>query len=317
MAAITLLEAAKQARDNNEYLKAGVIEQFASNSPVLDVLPFEEVAGGTVEFQVEKKLPTPEYRAINAGFNDSYGEVEDRIEKVVIAGGEVKIDTAIIKLKGANVVNTQTTMFLKALQAQFHNNFFNGDSTIDPRQFSGLRARAFGTQLLAAGNTSGGDPLSLSALDEAISKVRPLSPIAQVRIYSNMKMRLRYAAAIRNQAIAGYVVQDKNEFGQPSMSYGGIPWMPIEEDATGVQILPFLEAQTGGGTPASTSIYIVAFGENDVSGIQTGGIDVRDLGEMQTETKRLIRFDWLANFATYNPRSFVRLSGIRDAAIVA
>ena len=42
MAALTLLEMAKQARETGDVLKAGIVEQYAGNSPILDVIAFEE-----------------------------------------------------------------------------------------------------------------------------------------------------------------------------------------------------------------------------------------------------------------------------------
>jgi hypothetical protein len=317
MAALTLLEMAKQAREMGDILKAGIVEQYAGNSPILDVITFEERAGGVVEWLQEKRLPTMANRAINEGFTADVGEVEKRIEKVVIAGGEIKIDTAGLKLYGSNVLTTQISMALKAQQLKWHSDFFNGDHSVNPKEFSGLKVRAGGTQLVQAGSTSGGDALSLSALRRAIAKVRPINPRAQVRIYSNLELALRYQDAIANPSISGYVVQTKNDVGVEAPSFKGIPWFAIEEDAEGDQILGFTETGSGGGSAVTSSIYVVAFSPDDLTGIQTGGIDVRDLGEMQTETKRLIRMDWLNNFATYNPRSFARLAGVKDAAFVA
>ena len=317
MAALTLLEMAKQARETGDILKAGIVEQYAGNSPILDVVTFEERAGGVVEWLQEKRLPTVANRAINEGFTADVGEVEKRIEKVVIAGGEIKIDTAGLKLYGPNVLTTQISMSLKALQLKWHSDFFNGDHATNPKEFSGLKVRAGGTQLVQAGSTSGGDALSLSALRRAIAKVRPINPRAQVRIYSNLELALRYQDAIANPSISGYVVQTKQDVGVEAPSFKGIPWYAIEEDEEGSQILGFAEQGSGGGASVTSSIYVVAFSPEDLTGIQTGGIDVRDLGEMQTETKRLIRMDWLNNFATYNPRSFARLAGVKDAAFVA
>jgi len=317
MAALTLLEMAKQARETGDVLKAGIVEQYEGNSPILDVIAFEERAGGVVEWLQEKRLPLMANRAINEGFTADIGEVERRIEKVVIAGGEIKIDTAGLKLYGENVLTTQISMALKSLQLKWHGDFFNGDHAINPKEFSGLKTRAGGTQLVQAGSTSGGDALSLSALRRARSRVRAVNPRAQLRIYSNLELYLRYQDAISNPTISGYVVQTKNDIGIEAPTFMGVPWFPIEEDAEGDQILGFAEVGSGGGGAVTSSIYIVAFSPEDLTGIQTGGIDVRDMGEMQTETKRLIRMDWLNNFATYNPRSFVRLAGVKDAAFVA
>ena len=208
-------------------------------------------------------------------------------------------------------------MALKSQQLKWHGDFFNGDHSVNPKEFSGLKVRAGGTQLVQAGSTSGGDALSLSSLRRAIAKVRPINPRAQVRIYSNLELALRYQDAIANPSISGYVVQTKNDVGVEAPSFKGIPWFAIEEDAEGDQILGFSETGSGGGSAVTSSIYVAAFSPEDLTGIQTGGIDVRDLGEMQTETKRLIRMDWLNNFATYNPRSFARLAGVKDAAFVA
>jgi hypothetical protein len=313
---LTLLEASKFYSEQGEYVKSGIIEQFASGSPILDILPFEELPGGMVEWYTEGTLPATQFRGINEAYANDTGTLVPNYETVAIMGGDLDIDTAIVKTKGARIRTVQEGMKLKALQSRFHATFLNGDQSTNPKEFTGLRKRAFGTQLVNAGSTSGGDVLSLSALDIVLSRVRPISNNAKLVIYSNITLALRLAAAARNPTVSGYVIQTKDMFGMPQMTYQGIPWRVIEQDYSGTDILPFTEANPGGGTPASTSIYVVAMSDSDLTGVQTGGIEVDDLGKLQTTPAYRTRLEWLCNIAAYNPRSFARLQGIKDGAIV-
>ena len=84
----------------------------------------------------------------------------------------------------------------------------------------------------------------------------------------------------------------------------------------GTPILPFSEANPGGGAAASTSIYVVQLGDGGVIGIQNDGISVRDLGELEAKPVFRTRVEWYASIAIFSGKAVARLRGIKDAAIV-
>jgi hypothetical protein len=58
-------------------------------------------------------------------------------------------------------------------------------------------------------------------------------------------------------------------------------------------------------------------GDGMLTGIQNGGVDVRDLGELQTSPLFRTRVEWYNGVAIYNGRAATRLWSISDAAVTA
>src|SRR5690606_40689155 len=84
---------------------------------------------------------------------------------------------------------------------------------------------------------------------------------------------------------------------------------------TGQPILDFNEDPGDGGND-STSLYIVAFGEDEnvygLSGLG-GSMEVRDFGETEAAPGHLGRVEWYPGVAIDNPYSVVRLKGLAKA----
>jgi hypothetical protein len=59
---MTLIEAAKRA--SGDVKKAGVIEMFAMQSQFLSVLPFEDIPGGSLTYNLEGELPGVGFRGL-------------------------------------------------------------------------------------------------------------------------------------------------------------------------------------------------------------------------------------------------------------
>jgi hypothetical protein len=181
----------------------------------------------------------------------------------------------------------------------------------DVREFDGLQNRLTGSQLIQAGTTGGGTPLSLSKLDEAIDAVD-----FPTHIIMNKALARRIAAAARSSTVGGYVTYDINEFGRRVMRYNDLPILIVDHDDTGAKVLDFNEAAQSGGATAS-SIYVVNFGEGYCVGLQNGAMQVRDLGEIDSKPVWRTRIDWNVGFATLHGRCAARLWSISDAAVTA
>ena len=77
MASLTLLEQRKLLTDP---LQAGVIEVFARTSPVLQYLPFQNVAGNAYQWNREKTLPGVAFRDYNETYDESTGVIQRQTE---------------------------------------------------------------------------------------------------------------------------------------------------------------------------------------------------------------------------------------------
>ena len=61
---------------------------------------------------------------------------------------------------------------------------------------------------------------------------------------------------------------------------------------------------------ADQSIYVVTFGNDTLTGIQNGGIQVRDLGESTTSPQVIVRVEWYCGLALVNGRAVARLTNV-------
>ncbi len=307
---MTLTEAAKLETRN--LVRAGVIEQFARTSDVLRVLPFQNIEGNALAYNREEQLPGVAFRGVNEGYPESVGVINPATETLYIAGGDLDVDRFIIQTMGPQVRSTHENMKIKALAQAWTTKFIKGDTTIQPREFDGLQARLTGYNLIDAGATAGGDALSLELLDEAIDRVPSATHILMSRA-----LRRKFKAARNNPALAGSIALDKDDFGRPVDVYNGLPLLTTYGDAVSPDPLGFNEANPGGGANVGTSIYVVNFAVDGVSGIQNGGMDVRDLGELDTMPLFRTRVEWYAGIGIFNGSAAVRIRGVKNAALAA
>lgn len=310
--ALTIVEAAKL--NPGDVLRAAIIEMYARNSDILRVLPFENIPGNALSYNREETLPGVGFRGVNEAYTESTGVLNPITETLAIAGGDLDVDLFLTRTMGANQRAVQEAMKIKALAHRWTLAFIKGDSSADPREFDGLQRRipVGSSQLIDAGATSGGDALSLFILDTLISKVDGANYLIM-----NKTMAMRLAQAARTTTVGGFITWAPNEFGVQVQAYNHIPILIADDDNTGAQILPFTEANPGGGTAASTSIYAVTLGEGMLTGIQNGDIDVRDLGELDTKPVERTRVEWYAGLSVFHGKALARLRGVKNAAVVA
>jgi len=298
--ALTLLEASK-LNDGN-VLKQGVMMKFAESSDILRVLPFSPVAGGSLSYNIEETLPGIGFRGVNESYTESTGILNPQVEVMKIAGGDLDVDNFIIQTRGAEQRAVQEAMKVKALALSWTKTFIKGDSETDPREFDGLQKRLTGDALISNG-TAG---LSLAKLDEAIDAVD--NP---THLIMSKAMRRLLTVAQRTASVGGNVTYTTDEFGRQVAKYNDIPILIADKDNNNTDILGFTETGT------TTSIYVVSMGEEAVSGLENGGMDVRDLGELDTKPAMRTRVEWFSCFGVFAPRSAARLSAITNAAVTA
>lgn len=318
MASITMLEAAKAAFQNGETKRAGIISTFARASAWLANLPFRSIPGNSYAYNQEGVLPGVAFRGINEGYTASAGIINPAAEALRIAGGDLTVDNALVKMFGPEVRTTHETLKAKALSASISNKLIKGDSTTEVREFDGLQARisTAGSQFVSAGTTDAGDALSLFKLDQLIGLVA--GPNKQLWLCKTMIQRLTQAA--RTSTVGGFVMWTPDTFGRQIPMYNSIPMVEPYPENDGTEPLAFDENGDLGGTPAgtsATSIYCVSLGDGYLSGIQNGVMDVRDLGEDTENPILTTRVEWLISIVVEHPKAVARYGGISNAAVVA
>lgn len=315
---LTLGDVASQ--DGFNGLERGVIKMYTQVSPVLEIIPWTKIEGDSTTWRREAALPGAAWRAVGGSYTESTGRIDSFTERLMIAGGEVKMDNFIVATqgKGENAIPIKASHF--ALKAQavanaFDQAFFEGDPNADPNTLVGLRLRLNGDQVLSAGGAGGttGAALSLGLLDQLLDRV----PFANKALFMNRKLRLKVSSLIQSQTGAYQIQTTQDAFGRQVTMYNDTPIYIIERTGDGSTILDFDE-DPGNGTASTASIYCAAFGMNAVHGIYNttvGGkmLEVVDFGEIQAAPQHLGRIEWYPGIAIKHPRAAARLRGVLDA----
>ncbi len=309
--ALTLIESAKIALGRDEVLKATVMELYAKNSDVLQYMPFENIAGNALAFNREKTLPDIGFRAVNEAYEEGTGEVENVTETLAIAGGDVDVDKFLVDTGGDGQRATQESLKIKALSLSITKEVLKGDVTSTPKGFDGLQVRCTGDQVVANSTAASGAALSLVKLDELIDAVDE-----PTHLIMNKALRRRLTQAARTSTVGGYITYDVDAFGRRVTKFNDLPILIADKDNTNTDILPFEEAADSGSSVCA-SIYCVSFAENGVMGLQNQEMQVRDLGELETQPAYRTRVEWYITLAILRPRAAARLRCIQNATATA
>lgn len=309
--ALTLIEAAK--KNSGDVIRSAIIELYAMNSDILRVLPFKDIPGNAYKYNQEDTLPGIGFRGVNEAYSESTGVINPETESLVIAGGDLDVDNFITATMGEDQRASQEAMKVKALAHKWSEVFIKGDSVTNQAQFDGLQTRLTigGSQVVDAGNSAGGDALSLAKLDETIDAVDDPN-----YLYMNKAMRRRLTAAARDESVGGHVNYMPDEFGRRVTQYNDLPILLSDRNGSAFPTLAFNEPAPNDGALTTTSIYVLWLGDGSLQGIQNGTIDVRDLGELETKPSARTRVEWFTSLLMEHSRAAARCRGISDAAVV-
>jgi hypothetical protein len=306
---LTLIEAAKY---ENRLEHLAVLRTF-SEGELLARLPFMNIAGSGLFYAAEQELPSVGFRAVNEGYTQSYGVVDQRAEAVHLFGGDVDVDRSIVDLMGPEARASQIEMKVRSMRLTLESTVINGDSSANPRAFDGLSKRLQPGDAMAIDNAGGagvgGAPLDFDQLDALIDSVNSYGG-SKVLVMSKAMRRQLNALARANH---GGVYQARTDsYGMTVHRYQDCDILTVDRDAQGIEVMGYDEA---GGT---SSIYCCTFGDQGVTGLQGPfqgryGISVRDLGEVPDAPVFRTRVDWYVGFALLHPRAAGRLFNITTA----
>lgn len=315
--AVTLAQAATLSQND---LQRGVIETFVQESVVLDRIPLMPIEGNAYAYNAEGTLPGVEFRAVNAAYTESTGVVNQSTESLVILGGDADVDRFLVQTRG-NLNDqraVQTRMKVKAASYKFQDAFINGDTAVDANSFDGLKKRLTGAQVITAAANGLAAPTDdatrhalLDLLDALFAAVPGITP-ENGALYMNSTMRSRLSGIGRRLMI---YTADRDDFGKRIERVNGFPMLDIGDTAAGAPILPFTETQ--GTSTDTTSIYAVKFGEGEddrgVTGLTNGGVDVRDLGEIDAKPVYRTRIEFYCGLGVFGGKAAARLKGLKLA----
>ncbi len=295
---LTMAEAAKLTQD---LLLRGVIETIVSESQLLAYLPFMSVTGNALTYNVESALPTAQFYTVNDLWSEDTPTFAQKTAKLAILGGDADVDN-FLQQTYANPNDLAAAVVAakaKAVGRRWSDTFFNGDSVGDPKSFDGLHKLIPAGQRLSMG--ANGGALTLDKIDELVDLVKPGKPDA---IFLSKRTR-RKLKQLRRGA-ANVMEVDIDQFGRRVEFYDGIPLVVddfIRDD----------RAVGTSGTVCST-IYAVQFGYGrGVMGIHNGGVQVEEVGALETKDATRRRVKWYAAVVNFRDIAAAALEGITAA----
>jgi hypothetical protein len=298
--ALTLAEAKKHSSNPQEL---AIVTELAAG-PLLQNLPFREVQGNGLFWKREESLGDVGFRTFNAGYTESYATVKQHSEALKLFGGDIKVDRAIVDLEGPEARAYQIQSKTRAMRLAFEGLFINGDSNTTGAEFDGLAVRLPDGSSQYIANAGAPAALDTGALDEAIDAVDAQGGQKYLVMSKSARRHLSKVARANGQ-----IDIERNDFGYQQLFYGGIPVLELDRDHQNVAILD--------SDPTDQSIYVVAFGNDLLTGLQNGGPQVRDLGEATDSPVLVTRVEWYCGVALINGRAAARLANVNATAAIA
>jgi hypothetical protein len=308
--ALTLAQAAAQSQNQ---LASGVMQLFPVNSFVLDRLAFESIDGNAYQYFTDSALPGAEFRAVNSSYAESTGSLTSQTESLVILGGDADVDR-YLQLTRSNLMDqraTQVEMKARAVAHKFNDTFINGDTGTDANAFNGLKTRLTGSQVISSGTNGAAintDSTSRQAFFDNLDALIAAVPNCDVFL-TNASILAKFRSAARRETMQSTTV---DSLGRTVDTYNGIPIVDIGNKADGTPIIP--QTETQGTASNAGSIYAVHFGagapDQGVVGLTNGGVQVMDLGQLETKPVYRTRIEWFTGLALFGPKPAARLSGV-------
>jgi len=293
--ALTLAEAAKLS---NDILLQGVIETIIKDSPILQRMPFIEIAGNGLTYNREATAPSAAFFDVGDTWTESTPTFTQQTVTLKIMGGDADIDNFLIATR-SNLQDLEAAVVelkAKAVRQLFEQTFVTGDATANPKSFDGLDKVVDPAQSLSMG--ANGGSLTLDKLDEIIDKVLGGKP--DLLLMSRRSRRIVNKLA---RTSGSFLETDRDEFGQMLQFYDGIP----------IGVSDYIsDAQTVGTSTDCSTIYAFQAGEGGLVGLTApGGLQIERVGSLETKDARRTRIKWYASLALFNAVKLARLTGVR------
>jgi hypothetical protein len=297
--ALLLTEAAKLSID---MLQRGVVETVIKESPILQMLPFMTIEGNSYKYTQENTLGSADFYAVNASWTESAATFTQQSATLAILGGDADVDN-FIQRTASNIQDQraiQVAKKAKAVAHKFEDTFVNGSVVTDPNSFNGIKNLITNSDQIVTAAAQGTVP-TLAMVDDLIDRVKGGKP--DILLMSKRSRRKLKSLLVSS---THYVERGESSFGRTVMMYDGIPIEVSDWIADNEAI--------GGGAAACSAIYALSFApEESLSGLQNGGIEVVDVGQLESKDASRVRIRWYCGLALFNQLRCAKLVGVKDS----
>ncbi|MPZ23749.1 MAG: phage major capsid protein [Dehalococcoidia bacterium] len=300
--ALTLTEAAKLS---NDVVRQGVIETIIKDSPVLQVLPFQEIVGNSLTYNRENENAEPSFYDVGDTWTEGTPTFTQKTATLRILGTDADVDQYLATTR-SNVNDLEAEVLAlraKAVRHKFDKTFVSGDVSVEADGFDGIREMIVtdGPASQVVTNGADGGALTLEKMDELMDVVKGRTPDI---VLMSKRERRSLAKLART---AGYRLEtNRDEFGRPFETYAGVRIAVHDDVAT--------DEEVGESSDCGT-IYVLSLGPDGIAGLTgPGGLQVEELGPLETKDAHRWRIKWYVTVALYNALTVGAMTGVRPVA---
>lgn len=336
-----VLTLAQFAQLEKDPLQKGIMMGITQHSVVADLLTFRSI-GGLSESGVRfDEVITPDWVALDGTISSKRANAKPLSYSVHQMA--VHVDVPLLleqqdKNQLARLSVQNVKLAIKGSAYVVNDAFINGDHAAEPNQFEGLNklVSTMGTsQTVGASEidiSDGGDASKqhslIDRIDEAIDVVEGGAPDAA---FCNRQFALKFRSVIRRAGLMGNTydwIRDgfkttdprktqRTASTRPAFVYNGagtpVPFYIIDKKADQTTNIIGNTYSEGGSTGASTRLFFVKFGAEDLEGIQAKGLETKDIGLLEDKENIRKRVVWSPGIAVWGPRSISKAVGIKVA----
>jgi len=333
--ALTLVEASKRS---NDILQVGIVELLVYDDPILQRLPFKEIRGNGLTYNVETTMSGASFYNPNDTWVESTSTVTQHTATTTILGGDADVDWFLHTTRSdlQDLMTEQIQAKTKAIKHEFMKAFWYGYRTgggLDAKAFDGLHYLIHDTtspycNSWAVNDSTSGTPaaasmLELEAVIDSVKNGKPDLIVMTKQCRRRMNEYLNGVGGITKEAILGKTVQtvfdipvtvsdylSDNESCDDNSHY---------EDATnGVGNAAYghnyADGRALGDDDNGTTVFVLRFAPEACCGIQSLPITVEKIGTLETKDAQRVRIKWYPGLMLQSVISCAKYSGISNAA---
>lgn len=300
---------------SNNQMVAGIIDEIIEKDDLFSVLPFVRVNSKAYVYHREdtglqnnitQGDGMPGFVAVNDTITEGAVPFVEVIAKLRILAGDVDVDKFLQETESDtnDQLATQIAKKAKAVARQYHQTLAQGDASVNPKAFDGIKVLNDGNpdQTIVAGENGGA--LTLAALDQLLDTV-PNGADAIIMRRGTVRAFRGLLRAAGGTSANEFMME---AFGRPMLTHNGVP----------ILVNDFLPANevVGASGAKTTSVYAVRLNEADgLHGLYGGadaGIRVEDIGTVQNKDATRTRLKWYCGLALKSSQSMARLAGVTN-----
>lgn len=300
----TLLEASKYTQNQ---LKSGVIEQLVLDSNIMARLKFIDVTGNAYQYTRENSMGTADFYDPNELISEDTGDVTSVTAAIKILAGDADIDNFLRKTR-SDVTDFEASEIdrkAKALKWKFLDTFFYGNVSTNAKAFDGVHTLL---NAIPANTVNQAGALSIATLEDQLDVILGGMPDG---LWMPKRLRTLVTRYLRSKGL-----QDRgyDNFGEKVKEFNDIP-IYVDDHLTLTETVSTdsVTSPTGSNT---MSILALTFSDDDLLGLQNGGLQIKNLGQLEGKDSKRWRLIWYVGLALQRTLRNHRIHGITNATVV-